>query len=520
MKLANYVEDQWTEGSGEGVPLIDPVTGEELARASAEGIDIQAALRFARRTGGPELRAMTYGERAALLKSVAEVLNTHRDRYNEIALKNSGATQADCRFDVDGGIGTLKYYASLGRGLGEARFLMEPGSDPLSKEGEFQSAHILTPVPGVAVHINAFNFPSWGLWEKVAVSLLSGTPAFVKAATATSWLSQAMVADVVAAGILPAGALSLICAGGHDLMDHLEPGDLVAFTGSADTAAGLRGHPRAAANGIRFNVEADSLNTAILGPDAAPGSAECDALVKEVRREMTLKAGQKCTAIRRILVPGDQIDAVQSALVEQLAAVAVGDPRNDQVRMGPLVNKAQQGAAWRGLESLKQDAQVVVGGDDEFQPIDADPERGAFFPVTLLRCDDPDGAKSVHEVEVFGPVATLMPYESSGHAFALAARGKGSLVASVFTADGDFALEAATTLGPWHGRLALVDGETARANPGHGVVMPQCAHGGPGRAGGGEELGGLRALRFYHQRTAIQAGGERLETLRARAAAY
>lgn len=520
MRLANYVEDKWQDGAGDGTPLIDPVTGEELARASAQGIDIESALRYARRTGGPNLRALTYGERAALLKSAADVLSANRDRYNEISLRNSGATKADCGFDVDGGIGTLKYYAGLGRGLGDRRFLMEPGSDQLSRDGNFASAHILTPVHGVAVHINAFNFPSWGLWEKVAVALLSGVPAFAKAATATSWLSQAMVHDVVEAGILPPGAISLICAGGHDLMEHLEPGDLVAFTGSADTAAGLRGHPRVAGSGIRFNVEADSLNTAILGPDAAPGSPECDALVREVRRETTLKAGQKCTAIRRILVPAEHLDAVESALAEQLAGIAVGDPRNDKVRMGPLVNKAQQSAAWTGLESLRRDARVIIGGDDSFELVDADTGRGAFFPVTLLRCDDPGAAAAVHDVEVFGPVATLMPYRSGDEAFATTARGRGSLVTSVFTADPDFALEAATALSPWHGRLALIDGGVARDNPGHGVVMPQCVHGGPGRAGGGEELGGLRALRLYHQRTAIQAGSERLEALRARAAAY
>lgn len=520
MKLANYVEGEWRDGAGEGVPLIDPVTGDELVRATSEGIDIPAALRYARDTGGAELRAMTYGERAALLKSAADVLTANRDRYNEISLKNSGATQADCRFDVDGGIGTLKYYAALGRGLGDARFLMEAGSDQLSKDGGFESAHILSPVRGVAVHINAFNFPSWGLWEKIAVSLLSGVPAFAKAATATSWLSQAMVHDVVEAGILPPGAISLVCAGGHDLMEHLEPGDLVAFTGSADTAAGLRGHLRVAAGGIRFNVEADSLNTAILGPDAAPGSPECDALIREVRREMTLKAGQKCTAIRRILVPAEHVDAVQAALAEQLAGVTVGDPRNDKVRMGPLVNKAQQSAARAGLESLRRDARVVLGGDDSFELVDADAGRGAFFPVTLLRCDDPVGADAVHSVEVFGPVATLMPYRPGGEVFETTARGRGSLVASVFTADPDFALEAAMALSPWHGRLALIDGGVAQENPGHGVVMPQCVHGGPGRAGGGEELGGLRALRFYHQRTAIQAGSDRLEALRARAGAY
>lgn len=520
MNLANYIEDKWQEGSGGGVPLVDPVTGEELARASAEGIDIGAALRYARDTGGPNLRAMTYSERAALLKAAADVLSANRDRYNDISLRNSGATKADCRFDVDGGIGTLKYYAALGRGLGDNRLLMEPGSDQLSKDGGFESAHILTPTHGVAVHINAFNFPSWGLWEKMAVSLLSGVPAFAKAAAATSWLSQAMVHDVVEAGILPPGAVSLICAGGHDLMEYLEPGDVVAFTGSADTAAGLRGHPRVSANGIRFNVEADSLNAAVLGPDAAPGTPECDALVREVRREMTLKAGQKCTAIRRILAPAAHIDAVQSTLAEQLAGVTVGDPRNDKVRMGPLVNKAQQSAAREGLELLKRDARVVIGGSDDFELLDADPGRGAFFPVTLLRCDDPAAADSVHDVEVFGPVATLMPYDRPGEAFAATARGRGSLVSSVFTADQDFALEAATALGPWHGRLALIDGSVAEANPGHGVVMPQCTHGGPGRAGGGEELGGLRALRFYHQRTAVQAGSGSLEALRARAADY
>jgi len=520
MRLQHYLSGQWQDGSGEGTVLYDPTTGEELARTSGEGLDLEAALSYARREGGPALRAMSYAERGAMLGRLGEVLTANRDRYYEISLKNSGSTRADAAFDVDGGIGTVKFYAGLARKLGDAHYLMEPGTDRLGKDEHLLAAHILTPRPGVAVHINAFNFPSWGLWEKAAVALLSGVPVLAKPAAATSWLSWAMVSDVVEANILPPGALSLLCAGGRDLMDLVRPGDAVAFTGSADTAAALKRHPQVVAAGVPFNVEADSLNSAILGPDDGPDSKAFQALVKEVHRELTLKAGQKCTAIRRVMVPAERMDEVQAALVERLGRTVVGDPRNEAVRMGPLVNRAQQQAAWDGLARLREEASPVYGGDGAFELVDADAGKGAFFPLTLLRCDTPDRAQAVHSVEVFGPLATLMPYAGPAQAFELAARGEGSLVTSVYTDDDDFAARATVELGAWHGRLVLVDGRIAGSNPGHGTVMPQTVHGGPGRAGGGEELGGLRALAFYHQRTAVWGHTDRLDALRAKAAQY
>lgn len=518
MQLKNYLEGRWIAGNGAGVPLIDPVTGEELARAGSAGLDLAAALAYARETGGPALRAMSYAERAALLRAVADVLTAQRDKYYRIALENSGNTKGDGGLDIDGGIGTLKYYAAIGKALGDHRFLMEPTLERLGRDEAFQAGHIWTPISGVAIHINAFNFPSWGMWEKAAVALLAGVPVFEKPATATALLSHAMVRDVIDAEVLPPGALSLLCGGGHDLLDHVQSNDAVAFTGSAATAAKLRSNPRVIASNVRFTVEADSLNLALLGPDVQPGSDEFKLLVKEVVREMTTKAGQKCTAIRRVLAPADRIDALAEALSARLAGTTVGDPRNETVRMGPLVNRSQQQAAWEGIEQLKQEASVIFGGERDCALVDADHATGCFVPPTLLRCDSPATSRLVHEVEVFGPVATLMPYVSTEQAFELAARGGGSLVASVFTGDDAFAAQAAVALGPTHGRVFIIDASVGESHTGHGVVMPQCVHGGPGRAGGGEELGGLRGLRFYHQRSAVQANANRLEAMQGQAA--
>lgn len=508
MTLQHYLGGRWLDGTGDATPLLDPVTGEELAAVAGGGLDLAGALDHARTVGGPALKAMTYAERGALLKSIAEVLTANRDRYNELSLKNSGATAVDCAFDVDGGIGTLRYFAGVGKSLGDTHHLVESDMERLGRDESFQTLHVWTPYSGVAIHINAFNFPSWGLWGKVAVAFLSGMPVLAKPAAATALLSHAMVKDVVDAGILPDGALSLLCAGGRDLMDLVRPQDVVSFTGSADTARTLRSNPTVIAAGVPFNIEADSLNAAVLGPDAAPGSDEFDAFVKEVVKEMTVKAGQKCTAIRRIMVPADRLDAVQEALVARLGKVVVGDPRQEAVRMGPLVNRAQVKAAEDGLTRLGQDARTVFTSD---VPRDG---PGCFFPPTLLRCNDPDRAEAVHAHEVFGPVATLMPYRDADHAFALVARGEGSLVTSVFTADADFATRATLALAGVNGRVAVIDGTVAKANPGHGVVMPQCLHGGPGRAGGGEEMGGRRALRFYHQRCAIQGSVAHLTRLK------
>ncbi|TAN59919.1 MAG: 3,4-dehydroadipyl-CoA semialdehyde dehydrogenase [Magnetospirillum sp.] len=509
IRLQSYLAGCWQDGSGPGTKLTDPVTAEVVATASGDGLDMAQALEHARAKGGPALRALTFAQRGALINAVAAVLTENRDRYNAIALANSGNTVGDAMLDVDGGIGTLKYYASLGRKLGEVHTLTEAGGDQLSKDENFRSLHLWTTNPGVAVHINAFNFPSWGLWEKAAVSLLAGVPFLAKPATATAWLAYEMVKDVVAKDILPEGALSLLCGGGRDLMDHVRPGDVVAFTGSADTALTLRSHPNVLASNIRFAVEADSLNLCALGPDAGADSPEFAAFVKEVTREITVKAGQKCTAIRRILVPRARVDAVVAALAAAFAQVRQGDPRDAETRMGPLVNASQLRAALDGLARLKTEARVVVGGGA------AD---GCFLPPTLLLCDAPESAQAVHAIEVFGPVATLMPYDSTEQAIALARRGGGSLAASVFSGDAGFTASFIPAIATAHGRVLVVDAAIAASHTGHGVVMPQCIHGGPGRAGGGEELGGLRGLRFYMQRTAIQGNKTTLEALAARSA--
>jgi 3,4-dehydroadipyl-CoA semialdehyde dehydrogenase len=517
MKLKNYVSGQWSEGKGAGTALSDPVTGAELARASTEGVDYRAALDHARRVGGPALRKMSFAERAALLGKIADVLVAKRDKYFGLAQANSGNTKIDAMIDVDGGSGTLKYYSSIGKRLGDAKYLRDGGFEQFSKDDTFQAVHIRVPLEGVAVHINAFNFPSWGLWEKVAVAFLAGVPVLAKPATATALLSHAMVEDVIAAGVVPAGALSLVCGSAGGLLDHLDRRDAIAFTGSAETAAKLRAHPNVIRHSIRFNAEADSLNSSLLGPEAKPGAPEFDLFVREVHREMTVKAGQKCTAIRRAFVPRALADAVSDALAAAIAKTVVGNPRNETVRMGPIVDKAQQKNVLDGLAALKREAKAITG-EGAFQPVDADPATSAFVPPTLLRCDAPAEAKAVHEIEVFGPATTLMPYDSPEQAFALAAKGGGSLVASVFTADDGFARDAVLGLGASHGRVMVIDDAVGKLQTGHGIVMPMCVHGGPGRAGGGEELGGLRGLRFYHQRLAVQGNKMRMAALAAGAA--
>jgi len=511
MKLANYVGGRWVEGRGDGQALIDPVLGTELARASTEGVDFAAALDHARRIGGGALRALNFAERAALIGKIAETLQANRDTYGDIALQNSGNTKSDAAIDIDGAIGTLRYFARAAQPLGAAKTLRDGGLIRMGKDEGFQALHVGVPLRGVAIHINAFNFPAWGLWEKVAVALLSGVPVLAKPATSTCWLAQRMVEDVIKAGVLPEGALGIVCGGAGDLLDHVGPSDAIAFTGSAATAAAIKGHKRVIEAGTRVNIEADSLNACLLGPDAAPGSAEFDLLVAEVAREMTVKAGQKCTAIRRVLAPQAVADQLGQAIAARLAGVKVGNPRNDSVRMGPLVNKAQQRAATDGIIALKREARVAYEGAAPL--IDADAAKASFVAPMLLAASDPSAGRAVHEVEVFGPVSTILPYRSAEDAFALARRGQGSLVASVFSGDPEFLDTAALELADSHGRVLALDAATAKSSTGHGIVMPMCKHGGPGRAGGGDELGGLGALWFYHQRSALQGPTERLKAI-------
>ncbi|MEP6963971.1 MAG: 3,4-dehydroadipyl-CoA semialdehyde dehydrogenase, partial [Polaromonas sp.] len=474
-----------------------------------------AGFDFAREQGGAALRALTYRERAAMLGAALKVLQANRDAYYDIATANCGTVKNDSAVDIDGGIFTLGTYAKLGDGLGERRFMLDGVMARLGKDPLFQSQHVLTPTRGVALFINAFNFPAWGLWEKAAPALLSGVPVIIKPATATAWLTQRMVRDVVDAGIFPPGALSVICGSSDGLMDQLQPFDVVSFTGSAETAAVIRSHPAVVQRSVRVNIEADSLNSALLLPREAPGSQAFDLLIKEVAREMTVKSGQKCTAIRRVFVPEDLYKSVAEAISARLAKTTVGNPRNESVRMGALVNRTQLAAVREGLAHLSAQAEVLHDGASH-QLVDADPAVACCVGPTLLGTRDAAGSDSadrVHDTEVFGPVATLLPYRDTAHALALVRRGQGSLVISLYGSDAAALANAALKLADSHGRVHVISPDVAQLQTGHGNVMPQSLHGGPGRAGGGEELGGLRALNFYHRRSAVQASTEVLANL-------
>lgn len=501
-KLANFLQGQWLEGHGSGTAIVDPVTGAQLACVDATGMDMAAAYQWARQHGSPALQAMTYAQRAALLGKIADVLQANRQKYFDISLANSGTVENDTAVDVDGGIYTLSWYAKAGSKMPDTSFRFDGASQALAKDSAFASQHIYVPVRGLALFINAFNFPSWGLWEKAGPALLSGVPIVVKPATATAWLTHEMIKDIVAANILPAGAISLVCGRPEHLLDALSPLDVLSFTGSADTAATLRRHPRIQDDGLRFNAETDSVNCAILGPDQDDTAR--DLLVREVIRELTVKSGQKCTAIRRILVPENQYDAVASALASKLSAITVGDPRKPDVRMGSLVSPTQYRAVKAGIAELAACCDILFNGEKASTLLVDSPDTACVAPM-LFGVRDPDTHPLVHQKEVFGPVATLMPYRDAQHAYALARRGDGSLVASVFSEDDTFLAAAALVLAESHGKVHLVNSSVAKLHSGHGNAMPQSNHGGPGRAGGGEELGGLRALRFYHRLAAIQA---------------
>jgi 3,4-dehydroadipyl-CoA semialdehyde dehydrogenase len=511
VKLESYLAGRWQAGSGTGTTLVDPTDGTAVATASSDGLDLAAGLEHARRVGGPSLRALSYADRAALLGKIADALTAKRDEWYEIARRNSGNTKNDGAIDIEGAIGTLKFIGREGAKLGAATLLVDGPETRLAKDPNFLGRHVGVPVKGVAVHINAFNFPAWGLWGKAGMALLAGVPVLAKPATATAWLAEAMVRAVIDANILPPGSLSLLSGSPRDLLDHLRLGDVVAFTGSAETGTAILENATVRKHGVRVNIEADSLNAALLGPDAAPGTPAFDFFVKEVAKEMGTKAGQKCTAIRRVLVPSDRSAAIVEALSARLGTLKVGNPANEAVRMGPVVNMVQRRAIEDGIKALSAEADIVFRPDG-FAPIDADAERGAFVPPTLL-LDKQGTSKLVNDIEVFGPVATVVPYGTEADGFDLARRGGGSLVASVFSADGDFLVKAASALGDSHGRLLLVDPSVAESQTGHGIVMPNCLHGGPGRAGDGAELGGLRGLWFYHQRTAIQGAGTTLAAI-------
>jgi 3,4-dehydroadipyl-CoA semialdehyde dehydrogenase len=480
-----------------------------LVRVDASGLNLAAAFAFARHNGCAALRALTYAQRAAMLGAASKVLQANRDAYYDISTANSGTVKNDTAVDVDGGIYTLSTYAKMGESLGNTHFMHDGEPARLAKDPLFQSQHLLTPTRGVAMFINAFNFPSWGLWEKAAPALLSGVPVIVKPATATAWLTQRMVKDVVDAGIFPAGAISVICGSSAGLMDQLEPFDVVSFTGSAETAAIIRSHPAVTKKSVRVNIEADSVNSALLLPSESVSSEAIDLLVKEVTREMTVKSGQKCTAIRRVLVPESLYDTVAQALSARLAKTTVGNPRNETVRMGAVVNREQFKAVGEGLTYLKAQATVLHDGSTHAL-VDAETDVACCIGPTLLGTRDAAGSNAadrVHDTEVFGPVATLVPYRNNDldHALQLIRRGQGSLVASLYGSDPVALGKAISELTDSHGRVHVISPDVAAIHTGHGNVMPQSLHGGPGRAGGGEELGGLRALNFYHRRAAVQA---------------
>jgi 3,4-dehydroadipyl-CoA semialdehyde dehydrogenase len=515
--LQSYLSGRWQRGDGVETELRNPVTGELLATASGRGLDGSAALEHARRLGGPALQELNYAQRAKLLSQIADALTANRTKYEDIAIANSGNTRGDAAIDIDGGIGTLKYYARLGTGLGEARSLLDQGPVRLAKAENYQAIHLLIPRRGVALHINAFNFPSWGLWEKASVALLAGVPVLAKPASSTSLLAVEMVRDVLASGLLPQGSLSILCGSAGDLVSHLTSDDVIAFTGSHETARHIRGDRSVIERNVPVNIEADSINAAILAPDAGPASSAFDAFVREVVREITIKAGQKCTAIRRVFVPSEHAAAAAEALVEKLRSTAVGDPRRDEVRMGPVVTRAQQAAVLEGIGQIAKEADVLCGGGKP-ELAGIDPDKSAFVAPTLLRASDANAAKAVNEVEVFGPVATLVAFNDVNHAIELVRRGGGSLVASIFSADAGFLEQVTRKLGSSHGRILAIDPSIATSHTGHGIVMPQCNHGGPGRAGNGEELGGLHGLRFYHQRVAVQGSSDLLPRLQSEAA--
>lgn len=501
-KLQNFAFGQWVSGSGTGTELFDAVNGELVTVADSTGLDFGAMLNYGREIGGPALRKMTFQERGRMLKALALYLTERKAAYYAVSVK-TGATKIDSWIDIDGGIGNLFAYASLRKQFPDSSFYVDGELAKLSKEGTFIGHHIMVPKEGVALHINAFNFPVWGMLEKIAVNLLAGVPAVVKPATLTSYVTEVVVRDIHASGILPEGALQLICGSANGIFDHLEMQDVVTFTGSASTGKMLKSHPRLVDQAIPFTMEADSLNAAILGLDAAPGTEEFDLFVKEVRKEITVKCGQKCTAVRRILVPEKYLSDVQEALVKALGQTAIGDPRNEKVRMGSLAGKAQREDVFAALNELKKESEVVFG-NDAISLIEAEDSKGAFMSPTLLLNDKPFEKLSSHTIEAFGPISTLMPYSTTEEAVALSKLGKGSLVCSITTNDTTIARDFVINAASHHGRILVLNRASAKESTGHGSPMPMLVHGGPGRAGGGEEMGGKRGVMHYLQRTAIQ----------------
>jgi oxepin-CoA hydrolase/3-oxo-5,6-dehydrosuberyl-CoA semialdehyde dehydrogenase len=514
MQLKSYVQGRWFAGEGEAQQLRDATTGQVIASASSSGIDFKATLRYAREVGGPALRQLTFHQRAALLKQLAKKLTEFKEEFYALSYA-TGATKSDSWIDIDGGFGTLFAYASRGaRELPNSKVYIDGDVEGLSKNGTFVAQHICVPLEGAAVHINAFNFPVWGMLEKLAPTLLAGVPAIVKPATATAYLTELVVRRIVESGILPEGSLQLVCGSLGDLFDHLTCQDVVSFTGSAGTAQKLRTHPSVVAHSVRFISETDSINSCVLAEDARPGQPEFDLFVREVTREMTTKAGQKCTAIRKAIVPAAHADAVVEALKASLGKIVVGDPRLENVRMGPLAALSQRREVLGRIGELRREAELITA--ERVDIAGGDLEHGAFVAPSLLYCREPRKAKALHHIEAFGPVCSVVPYQSTSEAITFARLGEGSLVASVFTADDALATELVLGLAPLHGRLLVVNRDCAKESTGHGSPMPALVHGGPGRAGGGEEMGGIRGVMHYMQRTAIQGSPQTIAAVTGR----
>ncbi|MFT5500712.1 MAG: oxepin-CoA hydrolase/3-oxo-5,6-dehydrosuberyl-CoA semialdehyde dehydrogenase, partial [Woeseiaceae bacterium] len=510
MKLQNFALNNWISGDDAGKELLSAVDGSEIARITSKGIDFAAMLEHAREVGGANLRRYTFHDRANMLKALAKYLLEHKKEFYALS-SSTGATRADSWIDIDGGISTLFVFSGKGRReMPNDKVYLDGPPEILSKNGTFVGQHIFTPRFGAAIHINAFNFPCWGMLEKLAPAILAGVPAIIKPASSTAYLTELMVRKMIESKILPEGSVQLICGGVGDLFDHLNCQDTIAFTGSKTTAEMLQGHPRVVSESVRFTAETDSLNASILGPDATPDTPEFKLFVNEVTREMTSKAGQKCTAIRRIIAPsalaGDLVDALSTALGE----IRIGNPSSEGVDMGALASQGQRDEVRARVADLEVDADVVYGNRDDFEVTDADAAKGAFFMPTLLHCERPLTASAVHSVEAFGPVSTVLPYTNLDEAIELARLGEGSLAGSIITNDNDVARKLVLGIAAWHGRMVLINRHCAAESTGHGSPLPHLVHGGPGRAGGGEELGGVRAVLHYMQRSAIQGSPEML----------
>jgi oxepin-CoA hydrolase/3-oxo-5,6-dehydrosuberyl-CoA semialdehyde dehydrogenase len=511
--LRSYAAGRWIAGEGDLATLLNPATEEPLARAGTGGIDMAAVLDHARSVGGPALRAMTFAERGAALKAATDALQAHRNELLDLAVQNGGNTRGDAKFDVDGAIFTLAAYADIGKAVGATKVILDGEGIPLARSPRFHGQHIQVTRTGVAIHINAFNFPAWGLAEKAAVALLAGMPVVSKPATSSAMVAHRILQILVEARALPEGALSLLVGSAGDLLEHVGPFDVVAFTGSSDTGNRIRAMRRVIENSVRVNVEADSLNAAVLGPDAEPGSETWDYFVKDVLRDMTQKAGQKCTAIRRVLVPAERADRLRDDLVERLSAITVGNPAREGVRMGPVATAGQLADVRAGAEQLARDGRLVFG-NAALKPLGAPEGKGFFTSPVLVEVEPGAAAPSVHGREVFGPVATVVPYSgTAAEAAEIVGRGRGGLVSSIYSEDVAFTADLVLGVAPYHGRVFLGSAKIAEASPGPGTVLPLLVHGGPGRAGGGEELGGLRGLALYMQRVALEGSRPVIERI-------